>query len=273
MDHGLLQIDRIRREIRTVRIGKRIEYVETTTSTNDEAWRHVDVGEADGLVVFSEYQSAGRGRLGRQWQAPRGAGLLCSVVLTENPSDDDDASRVLTGGDLVLLSAVAVCDAIGVCTDVTAKIKWPNDIRVSGRKAGGILVESRTQPGGDIAYVVGIGINCLQHEGHLASLPKTPATSLDLQSVSAVDRTALAIALLGELDRWLARPRTWSGEDLRSAWMAHAEPMGQRIRVQHAGKIVSGMMIDVDPAAALVVQVDEGGVRAFDAATTTVLPG
>lgn len=86
-----------------------------------------------------------------------------------------------------------------------------------------------------------------------------------------MDRTALAVSLLRELDRWLARPRTWSDAGLRQAWLARAGPMGHRVCLQHGGKVFSGSMVDLDPSAALVVQLDEGGVRAFDAANTTIV--
>ncbi len=264
MTSGTLQIERIRNELRTKRIDRRIDCVESTTSTNDEAWRCIDAEDADGLVIFAEYQSAGRGRLGRTWHSPRGAGLLFSVMLIDKRAE-------LTGGELGLIAAVAACGAITACTDVAVTIKWPNDLMVSDRKLGGILIESRARPDETRAFVVGIGINCLQHRGHLAPVLGESATSLELESADTVDRTRLAIRLLTELDRWLDEPQSWDDADLHREWLAYAEPMGRRVRLQHAGRVYGGSMIDVDPRAALVVRLDDGGVRAFDAATTTVI--
>ncbi len=124
------------------------------------------------------------------------------------------------------------------------------------------------------AYVVGIGINCLQQRVHLPSGPAESATSLAIESkltCCRVDRAALAASLLEELDRWLAGPREWNDADLRREWLQHSEPMGRRVYLKHAGKVFSGSMIDLDPTAALLVQLDEGGVRAFDAASTTIV--
>ncbi len=196
MNAGVLQIDRIRAALRTARIGRRIDYLTSTTSTNDEAWQRIDAEDADGLVVFAEHQSAGRGRFGRRWHSPRGASLLCSIALI-------DARSEFTGGRLCLLTAVAARDAIGACTDVTVTIKWPNDLLLSGRKVGGILIESRRLNNGLQAYVVGIGINCLQQRGHLGSVLGESATSLELESARPVDRTTLAASLLTELDQRL----------------------------------------------------------------------
>ena len=264
MTSGTLQIETIRTKLRTDRIGRRIEYVESTPSTNDEAWRRTNTDDADGSVVFAEYQSAGRGRLGRPWHSPRGASLLCSVLLI------DDCAE-LTGGELGLVAAVAACNAVTACTDVAVTIKWPNDLMVAGRKLGGILIESRARQDGIRAFVIGIGINCLQHHGHLAPVLGESATSLELESATAVDRIALAVALLLELDLWLGDRRSWDDGRLHREWLARAGPMGSRIRLQHGGRLYSGSMIDVDPGAALVVRLDDGNVRAFDAATTTVI--
>jgi BirA family biotin operon repressor/biotin-[acetyl-CoA-carboxylase] ligase len=190
---------------------------------------------------------------------------------TASPLRRSGFSLPKVSGDLVLLTAVATCDAIKACTDVTPTIQWPNDLMVSGRKVGGILIESRSRPDGRQTFVIGIGINCLQHRGHLAAVPDDRATSLDLECSQAVDRTALAVALLGELDRWLDRPREWLDAHLRAQWLARAEPMGQRVRLQNGGRVLTGSMVDLDPGASLVVRLDDGSLRAFDAATTSIV--
>ncbi len=259
-----IDIDRIRRELRTERIGRYIEHLTSTSSTNDEAWHRIDAACADGMVILTEHQTAGRGRLGRTWHSPHGASLLCSVGVV-------DRAGLLSGGDLGLLTAVAACDAITSCTEVIPSIRWPNDLLVSGRKIGGILIEARARRDGVQAYVIGVGINCLQQRGHFSSELAETATSLDLESRQAIDRTALAASLLTELDRWLAEPHRWDYADLHDAWRSRCESTGEHVRLLCAGKVYSGTVIDVDPRAALVVQLDEGGLRKFDAADTTIM--
>ncbi|UCE62264.1 MAG: biotin--[acetyl-CoA-carboxylase] ligase [Phycisphaerales bacterium] len=261
----MLDIANIQRTLDTRRVGRRIEHLESTTSTNDAAWAQIDLGGADGLVVFAEHQSAGRGRFGRKWESPKGASLLCSVAIV-------DTSDEISGGELSLLSAVAVRDAIARCSEVVPTIKWPNDLLVLRRKLGGILVESRANGGGGRVYVVGIGINCLQQRGHISPDLIDRATSLELESKQKIDRNELAAAVLAELDGWLADPGGWTYEKLHRDWLLRAEPLGWRVRLQHAGKIHSGSVVDIDPNAALVVQLDEGGIRAFNVADTTVVP-
>ena len=264
MEPGVLDVAEIRRALHTERVGQCLEYLTSCASTNDEAWARMEAGGADGLVVLAEYQSAGRGRFGRTWDSPRGASLLCSVALIEESTER-------AGAELALVAAVAAHSAITSCTDVIPTIKWPNDLLAGGRKLGGILIESRLLDGEIPAFVVGIGINCLQHRAHLPEELAQAATSLELESQQAIDRTALAIALLSELDRWLKSPRSWSYTELRDQWLARAEPVGTRVDLEQAGRIFSGTIIDLDPTAALVVRLDEGGIRAFNAANTTIV--
>jgi len=263
MEPGRLHIERIVSTLQTSRVGRQLELLDTTASTNNEVLGRVEDEEIDGLVIFAEHQSAGRGRMGRTWEAPRGAGLLLSLLLI-------DVREALRGGELCLLTAIAACDAIKASTDVKPNIKWPNDLVVGGRKLGGILIESRRRTDGLRAYAIGIGINCLQQRAHFAAELGARATSLEIESAHAVSREALAVSLLGELDRWIAVPESWSDDDLRREWLAHAEPVGGRICLREGGAVHTGTIIDIDPSAALIVQLDAGGIRAFDVANTTV---
>jgi len=264
IDSGTLRLDDIEGAIRRRRIGRRIVFLPTTHSSNDEAWRRAGDEDADGLVVLTDHQSGGRGRFGRTWHAPRGAGLLCSVLLIDGPGE-------LTGDRLGLIAAIAVRDAVMACTEIRPSIQWPNDVMVRDRKLAGVLIESRTVGEGLRAYVIGIGINCLQHRAHFDADLMDKATSLEIESRLRVDRTRLAIALLDALDGWLADPTAWGVSDLRSRWLAAADVLGRRVRVRQAGRYYEGSIIDVDPQSALVIRLDSGGIRAFSAGDTTVV--
>src|SRR5690606_14956600 len=137
------------------------------TSTNDIALDSAGDPEADGLAVFADFQTAGRGRHRRAWLAPRGASILCSLLLRDQAGSPVGPAD--TAGTLTLAAAVAVCEAIRAATDITPAIKWPNDVRVAGRKLAGILIESRTIDPHTRAWVVGIGLNCYQQVGHFPS--------------------------------------------------------------------------------------------------------
>jgi len=263
----VLDISAIRRDLEARGFGVPITYFEETTSTNDEARRAVRQNGADatrsvtdGLVVLAEYQTGGRGRLGRIWQAPRGASVLCSVVLIE-------PATAGAGDEMMLLAAVAACDAIIDATEVRPSVKWPNDLMVRGRKVAGILIESCPLEDGSRAFLCGFGINCLQQRGHFGPALEPSATSLDLESALPVDRNRVVASLLSALFTWRRAECT----ALREGWLKRCEPLGQRLVLRHNGRTYSGTAIDIDPSAALIVELDDGVRRAFRAGDTTVL--
>ncbi len=268
MSHQL-DIDRIRHAVQGRYVGCCVEYFPEVTSTNDEAWRLIagasEPSTWDGAVILAEHQTAGRGRLGRRWESPRGASLLCSIMIAEGAAH-------VRSGELMLLSAVAARDAVVRCTELNPQIKWPNDLVLGGRKLAGGLIESRRIAAECGASVCGVGVNCLQHRGHFDSSLGATATSLELESALPVDRTRLAVALLTEFDRRLLDMRQHGGGKVRRDWLSYSEPMGRPIRLRSAGRAYSGTTVDIDPTATLMVQLDSGVRRAFSAHDTTVIP-
>ncbi|NLX22420.1 MAG: biotin--[acetyl-CoA-carboxylase] ligase [Phycisphaerae bacterium] len=256
------------------RVGRRILVLDEVDSTNTVALDAAAEPDADGLVIFAEAQTAGRGRLGRSWISPRGASLLTSILLIEPrhvaaSGPAGDSAKV--GAWLTQVTAVAVCEAVREVTDVTPAIKWPNDIRVGGRKLGGILIESRRVGPDAIAWVLGIGLNCLQHEGHFPPELHGHATSLDLVASHGVDRTAVGRELLRRLDDWLAS-RSWGEtKEAHAAWMSFAEPLGQKVRVRRQGCEFAGWTVEIDPVGGLIVRLEGGQLEWFDPMLTMLL--
>jgi len=218
----------------------------------------------DGTVACAEYQTAGRGRLGRSWEAPRGAAVLISVLLKE-PAD----SRLVALATLV--GALAACEAIEQATLCRPTVRWPNDIVLSGRKAGGVLVESTpVPPAATRALAIGVGINCLQQRGHFAGALAHTATSLEIESPQPVDRGAVARHLLECLDAHLASPATeHDARAILAAWKRRCEDLGAHVSLQHDRHTYAGTVLDIDDNGDLLVQLDEGARRYFAAATTT----
>jgi BirA family biotin operon repressor/biotin-[acetyl-CoA-carboxylase] ligase len=154
----------------------------STDSTNARARELAQQGAPHGTLVTAGAQSAGRGRQGRTWSAPPGRSLLMSVVLRDWP------------GLLPLVAAVAVAEVAGD----TARIKWPNDVHVDGRKVAGILVEARPQ---DRWAVVGIGVNVAVEVSDLP--PELHETAGSLGRAPA-DVEPFLSSLLASLGAWLA---------------------------------------------------------------------
>jgi BirA family biotin operon repressor/biotin-[acetyl-CoA-carboxylase] ligase len=263
--HRPLTVDDLRPPDPHARVGRYVHLHDTIDSTN--AYLLARAAELpDGSVAWAEHQTAGRGRLGRTWQAPRGASILMSILLHE-PHD----APLLTHG--TLLGTLAACEAVEQTTLCTPGIRWPNDIVVGTRKLGGVLAESCTTPGGR-ALVLGIGLNCLQHEGHFRDELASQATSLEIESPEPIRRAAVAAAVLARLNDWLQRAadnaETW--ETLRETWQARCEDVGTRVTLLHNGHLYAGTAIDIAPDGDIIVELDQGGRRRFAAATTTRNP-
>jgi len=254
-----LDPDRIQTNLCTRRIGKRVLVYDRTSSTNDVAAEYARNPDNDGLVVFAEQQTAGRGRTGAPWYSSHGDSLLFSTVLI-----DCSVKAEL----LPLTCAVAVADALGRVGDHQGKIKWPNDVLLDGRKVGGILVEAK-QNAAHLTRVIGIGINCHQTAETLPADLRDSATSLDLVAGGRCHRPTLARRVLTSLDHWLIAAER-SGREVTDAWSRLSTQLGQRVTLFYDGKRFSGNCVGVDPQNGLILQLDRGGVRMFHAAHTTI---
>ena len=257
----LLSVEEIRRGLETTRIGRRIVVLPETDSTNTHAlnlaWESGG-GSTDGTIVFAEFQSAGRGRLGRQWLSPRGAGLHMTILLIADGAPFSHAR-------LMMISAIAARTGIEKATDVEPIIRWPNDLYVGHRKLCGILIETRLLANQKLAIALGIGVNCLQQAAHFPPELRGKATSLEIESSQPIDRNHVARCILQSLDGLLAPTK----KIIASEWRRHSGDIGARVTLTEGGSTWMGQILDVHPATGLLVQLDTGARRHFDPATTS----
>ncbi len=263
--HAPLSIDDLRAALSLRRLGAHVQVFAEIDSTNTyllDAAPHLP----DGAIVAAEYQTGGRGRFGRTWAAPRGASILLSVLLRESANSP-------LGTWAGLLGAVAVCEAAERTHELPAELRWPNDVMVRGRKLAGILCESRPAiEGTGRAIVIGVGVNCLQHAGHFPPDLRTAATSLEIESRAPVSRREFARVLVERLDHWLSTLRSAEAltlADLRRAWLDRAADRGRPIELVEHGTRFQGTVIDLSEDGGIVLELRDGGRRAFEATTTT----
>ena len=217
-------------------------------TTVDSTQRHAAAlaadGAADGTTVVAETQTAGRGRRGRVWRDTPGASLLLSMVLR--------TSLPLAKVPLLSLAAgVAVAEALIAVGGVRARLKWPNDVLVGGRKIAGVLLERR-----EPAVILGIGINVAPE-----SVPPDMvefATSV-AQEGGHADREALLARVLDEVAAWRARLEGVGFEPVRARWTALASMLGRPIAVDGVAGTASGL----DEDGALLLQADGRTLRIF----------
>lgn len=242
-----LSAARLRRAVVSGQPWRALEVVERTASTNADVSARARAGEASGLVVIAEEQTAGRGRLDRSWQAPARSSLLMSLLLRPSPSP-------ATWTMLPFVAGVAVAEALRAVARVPAALKWPNDVLVDGRKLGGILVERV-----DTAVVVGIGLNVTLRS---TELPVPTATSVALAG-GVADREVLAKELLRAFAR---RYDAWERDGGASsailpAYREICATIGWTVMVQlPGGESVNGTVRAVDEAGRLVVTTSDGEV-------------
>jgi len=224
----------------------RVVVLESVESTQDECDARSD-GQP-GLCVAALTQVAGRGRLGRVWIDERGEGVAMSVgVHRQSPQR------------LSIASGLAVCLAVERLGLESARIRWPNDVMVEGRKLAGVLVEVR----GDVA-IVGIGVNVLQRDW-----PTDIATvAMSLRQVGITStRLDVARELLVRLDAALE----WSDDTLASAFRSRDVMRGSVCTFRHGQQCVTGRVMDVDPMFELVVEQPDGAVITLSAQSTSLI--
>jgi BirA family biotin operon repressor/biotin-[acetyl-CoA-carboxylase] ligase len=230
-------------------VGRAIHAYDTVDSTQAVLARLAAEGATEGTVVTARHQTAGRGRRGRHWWDEHGQSLLMSVLLRP-PVPTAHAPQ------LSLVAGLAVAEALATAAGVTARIRWPNDVLVGGKKICGVLPEAVSRADGRVGHVLlGIGINVDQSE--FPDDLRDQATSLRLATGAAYDDRRLLSTVLEALDRrygeWLAAG--FAG--LRDEWRRRAGALGQRVRI---GDGREGVAVDVDETGALLVDAGLGAL-------------
>ena len=216
-----------------------VRWLAETGSTNADAVALARAGAPEGVVLVADHQTAGRGRLGRSWEAPPGASLLTTVLLRPRPADVD----------LVLPAvATAMAAAVATCTGVDARLKWPNDLTVpnsdgTDRKLAGVLAEA-VWTGDDVAVCAGIGVNCNWPSDVPADLRET-MTALNHLTGAETDRAALLATFLDELAR---RYDSLDRAALLDEWRSRSATLGRPVRIELGGEVVEGVAEDITDA-------------------------
>lgn len=243
-----LSPDAIRRGLTTRFIGQEVVCYDSLNSTNEVAKDLARQGTPDGTLVVADQQTAGKGRRGRRWLAPRGTSLLMSLIL--HPSLTTPEIPRLT-----MASSLAVANAIEEVTRLPVHLKWPNDILLGGKKAGGILVEVGLS-GGVLDYaVIGIGVN-VNLDVRLVPEIADIATSISAELGRSASRLELLRALLrlmeSEYDLLL------KGRSPHERWMARLCLLGEEVEVTTPWGQESGRAESVDADGALIVHRGDG---------------
>lgn len=247
----LLHADELRSRLATTVIGREVRCLDEVDSTNLRVMELGEQGAPEGLVLFADRQSAGKGRLGRRWASPGGVNLYLSVLLRPQ-------IQPWHAPQLTFLSAVAVARAVARVTGLQPRVKWPNDLLLGGAKIAGLLNEMSAETDAVHCVVLGIGINVNMATDQFPGDLRYPATSLALEVGAPVSRLELAVALLEELDELYRQFQAEGIASLLEAWRGLCDLVGRRVRVTGAGEQLEGVVTGIDDEGALLLELPEG---------------
>ncbi len=243
--------DLISRLGKTKVVGRDIRVFQKTTSTNDVIEKLARDGVREGVVVFAESQSGGRGRLGRKWISPAQKGLWFSVLLRPDLRPQE-ATR------LTVASATALARAIESDTGLKPEIKWPNDILIGGRKVAGVLTELNAELDHVKYVVLGIGVNVNLNAGEIPAELGKAATSLKIETGAAVSRPELAATLLRELDEDYHRVCAGCFAAVADEWEAKCSTLGHEVVIRVGDRQMRGRAESLGEDGALLLRTDHG---------------
>jgi len=218
----------VRAHLATRAFGQRLFYYTEIGSTNDAARALAVCGEAEGTVVYSDYQRLGRGRGARRWLSPPGRDLLFSLVL--RPRGEPRSALPLT-----LAVAAAAAAELSRHTGAEVGVKWPNDLICGGRKLAGILAEAAVRPGGTAWAVVGMGLNVNAAAGELDPSLRQTATTCRILRGAPLERARLFAGLLAAIETAYERFRAEGFGALVASYSARHVLSGRAVRYARDG--------------------------------------
>ncbi len=242
----------------------KIIHYSSLPSTNTEAARHAQQGAPEGLAIVAAEQTAGRGRLERQWASPAAAGLYFSVILRPHL----DLSRWSL---IPLLAALAVHESLLESCSLETDIKWPNDILVGDRKLCGILAENIETVAGR-AVILGIGIN-LRGDAFPPEL-QDRAISIEEATGAIVDLNGVLQSLVRSLSKYYELFQAAGAEEIVRQWSTRSTfAKDKRVRISAGAETFNGTTRGLESDGALLVETDAGEIRIVRAGDVTSLRG
>jgi BirA family biotin operon repressor/biotin-[acetyl-CoA-carboxylase] ligase len=232
-----------------------IEAYDELDSTNAEARRRAEAGEAGPVWITARTQTAGRGRRGRAWSTDEGDLAATLLMTTEVPAAE--------AAQVSFLAALAAAELVDTCLGPGgAQLKWPNDVLVYGKKAIGILVESGARPDKTLWLAVGVGVNLARHPTDV----ERPATSFAEHVVGRPPEPRQALEILAaRFEHWRA---VWAAEGfpaIARAWTERAYGLGQACEARLPNRTVNGVAEGMEPDGALRLRLADGTVERITA--------
>lgn len=242
-----LNIDSLERALDGRVVGAQFHHHDVLGSTMDETRSLASQGAPEGTVVIAEEQTAGRGRFNRAWISPKGQNLSFSVLLTPHVDLLPQVNMAAT------LAVAETIQGFGLFPT----IKWPNDVRVGGLKASGILIENDIVGQGVSHCIVGIGVNVNFDPSKYEEIAQI-STSLFKETGKTCSRTDVLLRLLTSLDNLYAELRR--GVSLTSRWSDYLDTLGKTVQLRWREEMVQGVAESVDDQGNLLIRRSDGSL-------------
>ncbi len=242
-----LEADIIRTGLRTRFIGEPILILHSVDSTNSYAARDVAL---HGAVVLAEHQTAGKGRMGRDWSSPAGKSILMSVVFL--PEQEIGSMLLMT-----IACGVAVAEGLEQVCGVKPGLKWPNDVLLKGRKVSGVLVESQLAGSTVAKMTAGIGVNVHQRREEFPENLRHPATSLAMEGLTT-ERNRIIAGILNALEVRYNQLTAGSTQAITESWKRYSLQLGSVVVCRQNGEEFRGVFTDLARDGAAVVHTPDG---------------
>lgn len=252
----LLLPDELIAGLKTKLVGREIKYYSEISSTNEEGRRSAELGASDGTVIIAETQIRGRGRRGRAWASPLG-GVWLSIIL--RPNIPPEHAPILT-----LLTGVAVARTIKLATNLTATLKWPNDVLINGNKVCGILTEISAEPDMINYVVIGLGINANITADKFPKDIRDLVTSLELELEHKVDRVKFTQLLFEEFEKYYLEFCSHDRQiipEVLDGWRQLTDTLGREVKIETINGAIIGRATDIAEDGALLVLAENGMIR------------
>ncbi len=257
-------IDLLTTHLSSTRVTQ-LKYFDSIGSTNDEALDWANNGAADFSLVVANEQTKGRGRFDRRWVTKPGSSLAFSLIIKPDPAEKSMIPLFSP------LCGIAVREAVYLTLGAEVEIKWPNDVLINRKKFCGILVEASWMDGLVNGIIMGIGINITRESVPPVENQQFPATSLENETSSFVDRWSILENVLIALEKW--RGRIGSAEFMQE-WQDHLAFKGELVRIEHSGKpSIIGTIKGIDDRGNLVLIVDGNQEVSFEIGDVHLRPG
>lgn len=247
---GILQTEKIVKKLGNSIFAENIEFHKTLGSTNTRLKDLAVAGAPEGSIVIAEEQTAGRGRMGRQWLSPTSENLLFSVLLRPTVKAGDVFS-------LTMAFALAACEGIEHVSNMKAVIKWPNDIYMNEKKLGGVLTEFSVKDQMAEYVIIGIGLNVNWNPGRTETV-LYESTSIKSESGKNVDRELLLVMLLKVFEEYYNDIVEGNISNIHEKWNKKSMLLKRLVEVESGDGLIRGTVIRIDKKGSLVIKDERG---------------